>query len=240
MSLHKRGIQSNTNVQPTPLALSQEAEAPLQPTPQRPVAPVQALQLPARNGQGTLGRKIPLSANHFLVMIKNLAVYHYDVDIVPEPPQSQFKYFVLPLQSIWIIISFSFCQFRKIIEGWMASDHRIGGCLPVYDLKKNIYTAHRIPGVNSKVLSPLENVHRSVPNLHVGPSHQVTVKYSYEEKDRENPSAKEFTIALQPTGEVEVDLSALADYCKSGKSTDPPLRPIQALDIALKYGAQQR
>ena len=37
-----------------------------------------------------------------------------------------------------------------------------------------------------------------------------------------------------------MDVTALASYCRNGTSTDPPLRPIQALDIALKYGAAQR
>jgi hypothetical protein len=50
----------------------------------------------------------------------------------------------------------------------------------------------------------------------------------------------EFTITLQPTGELEIDLSALASYCQGGTSVDIPLRPIQALDIALKYGAAQK
>ena len=51
--------------------------------------------------------------------------------------------------------------------------------------------------------------------------------------DRETPRLNEFTITLQPTGELEIDLSALASYCQGGTSVDIPLRPIQALDIAL-------
>lgn len=63
------------------------------------------------------------------------------------------------------------------------------------------------------------------------------------EEKRENPRNNNYKIVLQPTGEVEVDVTALASYCNrngNGTSTDPPLRPIQALDIALKYGAAQR
>jgi len=66
------------------------------------------------------------------------------------------------------------------------------------------------------------------------------------EDERETPRDTNYTIVLQPTGEVEVDVTALASYCQKGErggkgtTTDPPLRPIQAMDIALKYGAAQR
>ena len=64
--------------------------------------------------------------------------------------------------------------------------------------------------------------------------------YKFVEADRENPRDNSYKIIMQPTGEVEVDVTALASYCRNGTSIDPPLRPIQALDIALKYGAAQR
>ena len=51
---------------------------------------------------------------------------------------------------------------------------------------------------------------------------------------------KVFTITLQPKGEIEIDPSALDSYCQGGSSVDIPLRPIQALNIALKYGAAQQ
>ena len=69
---------------------------------------------------------------------------------------------------------------------------------------------------------------------------QVDIKFQFQESDRDPPKATEFTISLQPTGELEIDLGALASYCKGGTSTDIPLRPIQALDIALKFGAAQK
>ena len=58
--------------------------------------------------------------------------------------------------------------------------------------------------------------------------------------DRETPRLNEFTITLQPTGELEIDLSALASYCQGGTSVDIPLRPIQALDIAFKDSDQHQ
>ena len=68
----------------------------------------------------------------------------------------------------------------------------------------------------------------------------MTINYQYQEKDRESLNEFNYVISLQPTGEIEVDLGALAEYCRNGTSTDPPLSPIQALDIALKTGAHKR
>ena len=50
-----------------------------------------ALRPPSRKGEGTLGRKISLSANHFAVLIKNPSVFHYDVDLNPVPPSALFR-----------------------------------------------------------------------------------------------------------------------------------------------------
>ena len=69
---------------------------------------------------------------------------------------------------------------------------------------------------------------------------KIEVPYKYIEDDRENPRDNNYNIVLQPTGELELEDTALARYCRNGTSIDPPLRTIQALDIALKYGAAQR
>ena len=50
-----------------------------------------ALRPPKRKGEGSLGRKISLSANHFAVLIKNPSVFHYDVDLNPVPPSALFR-----------------------------------------------------------------------------------------------------------------------------------------------------
>jgi hypothetical protein len=73
--------------------------------------------------------------------------------------------------------------------------------------------------------------------------YKVEIKLEFQELDCDGtPRLNEFTISLQPTGKLEIDLRALASYCQggSGSSVNIPLRPIQALDIALKYGAAQR
>ncbi len=40
---------------------------------------------------------------------------------------------------------------RKVIGQFLGSDSRFKDIFPVFDLKKNIYTARRIPGLDSKV-----------------------------------------------------------------------------------------
>uniref|UniRef100_A0A0P5QUR0 Argonaute-2 n=1 Tax=Daphnia magna TaxID=35525 RepID=A0A0P5QUR0_9CRUS len=166
----------------------------------RPMAQGGALRPPPRQaagGVGTLGRPIPLSANHFAINMRKQILYHYDVDVKPLPSKT---------------------LFRKVVEQFLGSDARFKNIRPVFDSKKNIYTACRVPGLDSK----------------------LEIKFEFQEMDRDPPRINEFTIYLQPTGEVEIDLSALASYCQSGSSVDIPLRPIQALDIAMKYGAAQR
>jgi hypothetical protein len=40
---------------------------------------------------------------------------------------------------------------RKVIGQFLGSDSRFKDIFPFFDLKKNIYTARRIPGLDSKV-----------------------------------------------------------------------------------------
>lgn len=63
-------------------------------------------------------------------------------------------------------------------------------------------------------------------------------KYTLTEDTRE----RNFIIKIQPTGELEIDLGALQSYCnsKNASSINQPLRAIQSLDIALRYGILDR
>ena len=65
-------------------------------------------------------------------------------------------------------------------------------------------------------------------------------EFTYRDTDREQPRELKFKIEVQPTGEMEIDLSVLDTYMKKGSSVDTPSRAIQALDIALKNGAVNR
>jgi len=57
---------------------------------------------------------------------------------------------------------------------------------------------------------------------------------------RDNPRENYYVISIQPTGEVEVGFVLLAVYYLNGSTTNPSLCSIQALEIDLKYGAQQK
>jgi hypothetical protein len=65
-------------------------------------------------------------------------------------------------------------------------------------------------------------------------------EFIYRDTDREQPRELKFKIEVQPTGEMEIDLSVLDTYMRKGSSVDTPSRAIQALDIALKNGAVNR
>ena len=54
-------------------------------------ASMKSLSLPKRLGEGTSGKAIPLSANHFAVKVVNQTLFHYDIDIKPEPAKSLFR-----------------------------------------------------------------------------------------------------------------------------------------------------
>jgi len=166
--------------------------------PQRSTS-VKSLSLPNRLGEGTSGRPIKLSANHFAVKLANQSLYHYDIDIKPEPAPT---------------------LFRKIVFQFLKKVTLFRDFLPVYDGKKNIYTARQVEGLHS-------------PRV---------FNHEFEEPEKEKSRELKFQITIQPTGTVEVDLEALLAYCegRNSSSTNQPLRAIQALDIAIKYGALDR
>lgn len=118
---------------------------------------------------------------------------------------------------------------------------------PVYDGKKNIYTAQRIknsadvPLGKLRFFFPVTYLLRQVTehNTKLFVS-QTEVPYTFRETDRLDAVQRSFTIILQPKGEVEIDLSALDTYLKNGTSVDIPSRPIMALETAMKYAAASR
>ena len=81
--------------QPRPAASQATQPRSITPQTHRLVAQGAALRPPPRSaagGEGTLGRPIKLSANHFAVTMKKQILYHYDVEIKPLPPKTLFKY----------------------------------------------------------------------------------------------------------------------------------------------------
>ena len=108
---------------------------------------------------------------------------------------------------------------KQVIEDLITKVGPLVTSCPVYDGKRNIYTVRKMTGVDSK---------REINYTLVGD---------------EGCPLKQFQVTIQPTGDMEVDLATLEAYCdRTGKasSTDIPQRPIQVLDLALKYGARRR
>jgi hypothetical protein len=80
--------------QPRPAAPHGQQPRSITPRTQRLGAQGAALRPPPRSaagGEGTLGRPIKLSANHFAVDMKKTILYHYDVEVKPLPPKTIFK-----------------------------------------------------------------------------------------------------------------------------------------------------
>lgn len=124
-----------------------------------------------------------------------------------------------------------------MITQFLKKDGRINQVYPVFDGKKNIYTARQIPNLNSKVF--LVNYSHFSVLLHNIILYQVEIPFKFEEEDK--GKVQEVVIYLQPTGNYEIDLSAMDNYCKNnGTSVDIPQRPIQAMDIAMRFSAAQR
>ena len=85
----KQGKQGGPKTTKQPAAAASQ-----QRSPSRPVAQGGALRPPSREGaggEGTLGSPIDLAANHFAVTLKKAVVYHYDVDVKPEPSRTIFR-----------------------------------------------------------------------------------------------------------------------------------------------------
>ncbi|CAN6308884.1 unnamed protein product [Urochloa humidicola] len=93
------------------------------------LAPVskKGLAHPARPGLGTVGKKVMIRANHFLVDVADNNLFHYDVAINPESKSRQTNREVL----------------NELIK--LHGKTALGGKLPAYDGRKSLYTAGPLP-----------------------------------------------------------------------------------------------
>ncbi|KAK3149042.1 hypothetical protein QOZ80_3AG0212190 [Eleusine coracana subsp. coracana] len=82
---------------------------------------------PARPGVGTMGKKVMIRANHFLVDVADNNLFHYDVSINPESKSRQTNREVL----------------NELIK--LYGKTSLGGKLPAYDGRKSLYTAGSLP-----------------------------------------------------------------------------------------------
>ncbi|KAK4490521.1 hypothetical protein RD792_001201 [Penstemon davidsonii] len=112
---------------------SSSSSAPLEvitPAPQQPQLPPassKAVRHPPRPNFGTVGRKIMIRANHFLVAVADRDLNHYDVSITPE------------------VTSKKVCRdiMKQLVDSYKAS--HLGNRKFAYDGRKSVYTAGPLP-----------------------------------------------------------------------------------------------
>ncbi|CAE6016796.1 unnamed protein product [Arabidopsis arenosa] len=92
-----------------------------------PPASSKAITYPVRPGRGTLGKKVIIRANHFLVQVADRDLYHYDVSINPEVISKAVNRNVMKL----------------LVKNY--KDSHLGGKAPAYDGRKSLYTAGALP-----------------------------------------------------------------------------------------------
>ncbi|KAM9384293.1 protein argonaute-2 isoform 3-T3 [Pholidichthys leucotaenia] len=155
--------------------------------PSSPVAEY-AFKPPTRPDFGTMGRTIKLQANFFEMEIPKLEVYHYDIDIKPEKCPRRVN--------------------REIVEHMVQhfKTQIFGDRKPVYDGRKNLYTAMPLPIGRDKV-----ELEVTIPGEGKDRSFKVSIKW----------------VSL-------VSLQALHDAL-AGRLPSVPFETIQALDVVMRH-----
>ncbi|MEE6463030.1 hypothetical protein FKM82_005748 [Ascaphus truei] len=162
----------------------------LAPPPPPPPPPMQGCTFkpPLRPDFGTSGRTIKLQANFFEMDIPKIDIYHYEIDIKPEKCPRRVN--------------------REIVEHMVQhfKTQIFGDRKPVFDGRKNLYTAMPLPIAREKV--------------------ELEVTLPGEGKDRI------FKVAIKWM--ACVSLQALHDAL-SGRHPTVPFETIQALDVVMRH-----
>ncbi|XP_018079474.1 protein argonaute-2 isoform X1 [Xenopus laevis] len=160
------------------------------PTPAPPLPmPAFTFKPPPRPDFGTSGRTIKLQANFFEMDIPKIEIYHYDIDIKPEK---------CPRRVNREIVEHMVQHFKAQIFG----DRK-----PVFDGRKNLYTAMPLPIARDKQV-------------------ELEVTLPGEGKDRI------FKVAIKWM--ACVSLQALHDAL-AGRHPNVPFETIQALDVVMRH-----
>uniref|UniRef100_A0A453KNM1 Piwi domain-containing protein n=2 Tax=Aegilops tauschii subsp. strangulata TaxID=200361 RepID=A0A453KNM1_AEGTS len=122
-------LEQKLFVTETALAPTQAGQLEEEKAPEVDLAPVskKGLAHPARPGAGTVGKKVMIRANHFLVNVADNNLFHYDVSINPESKSRAVNREVL----------------SELIK--LHGKTSLGGKLPAYDGRKSLYTAGSLP-----------------------------------------------------------------------------------------------
>ncbi|KAL6202913.1 hypothetical protein ACLB2K_026617 [Fragaria x ananassa] len=96
-----------------------------------------AVRFPARPQFGTVGKRIQVRANHFLVDIAERDLHHYDVSISPEVPSKKTNRDII----------------NQLVK--MYAESNMGKRMPAYDGMKSIYTAGSLPFTSKEFMVKL-------------------------------------------------------------------------------------
>ncbi|KAK3126589.1 hypothetical protein QOZ80_7AG0559000 [Eleusine coracana subsp. coracana] len=148
---------------PPPATSSSSSPAPLpdassalrvDPAPPVPAHQQQQRAPPTRPGYGTVGEKVMVRANHFLVQVAhNDDIYHYDVSISPEPKARQTNRVLL----------------AELVNVHAATS--LDGRTPAYDGSKSLYTAGELPFKSMDFVVKLGKERREI-------EYKITIRYA--------------------------------------------------------------
>ncbi|XP_057456038.1 protein argonaute 5 isoform X3 [Lotus japonicus] len=189
---------------PVPVdALSSEVEQKLA---LRPAAPssTKAIRFPDRPGFGRLGKKIQVRANHFQLQVAERDLHHYDVAITPEITSKKVTREVV----------------SQLIK--MYKESVLGNRLPVFDGRKNLFTAGPLPFSSKEFVVKLED---------------DRPKASSSSGSKKEKRERQFKVTIRFA--AKVDLHHLFQFL-GRQQLDCPQNTIQALDVALRATASEK
>uniref|UniRef100_A0A0A9ABP6 Protein argonaute MEL1 n=1 Tax=Arundo donax TaxID=35708 RepID=A0A0A9ABP6_ARUDO len=138
---------------PAPAARSAVQQAPAAPLPEVPPVSSKGIAHPPRPGFGTVGRRVVVRANHFLVKVADNDFCHYDVSISPEPKARSTNRVVM----------------SELVKVNRATS--LASKMPAYDGSKSLYTAGELPFKSMDFVVKLGKEHREI-------EYKVTIRYA--------------------------------------------------------------
>ncbi|KAJ3691927.1 hypothetical protein LUZ60_012277 [Juncus effusus] len=151
----------------------------------------------SRPGFGTIGTKCVVKANHFLVQLPDKDLNQYDVTITPDVRCRRMNRTIM----------------GELVRLYRSSE--LGGRLPAYDGRKNLYTAGVLP-FDSRVFS---------------------VRVSDEDDGSGIIREREYRVAIKFA--ARADLHHLGEFL-AGRQADAPQETLQVLDVVLRELSSQR
>ncbi|KAL9268774.1 argonaute PNH1-like protein [Drosera capensis] len=156
-----------------------------------------SIQFPQRPGYGQTGTTCIVKANHFLAQVSKSELCHYDVNVTPEVISSKLNRAIM----------------AQLIRIYRETD--LGSRLPVYDGKKNLYTAGLLPFT----------------------SREFAVTVFHEQEGLDTARELHFKVTVKFVGLINMQqLNELL----SGKQVGTPHEVLTVIDIVLKEVAARR